>query len=172
MAFTSFLKNIFFLLRYSWFTVFQVHSKLIQLYVYNPLFFFKIFSIIAAYKILNIVPCVYNRFYSSVWTSQCVVLIPHFEFISPTPAAGVPWGRRKAIVPINSVREFPPRSSGFRIWLQRPRWLWRCGFAPRPQGSVLKEQALLYLWHRSQLRLGFSPGPGTSTCHGCGQKKN
>ena len=50
----------FFLLAYIWFTVlcwFQVYSKVNQLYMYIYPLFFRFFSIIDYYKILNIVPC-------------------------------------------------------------------------------------------------------------------
>ena len=33
------------------------HSKVIQLYIPTYLFFFRFFSIVVYYKILNIVPC-------------------------------------------------------------------------------------------------------------------
>ena len=44
--------------KYTWFTVFQVYSKMIQLYIsYAIHIFFRFFSItIGYYKILNIVP--------------------------------------------------------------------------------------------------------------------
>ena len=37
--------------------LFQVHSKVIQLYVYVCLFFFKFFSHLGYYRILSSVPC-------------------------------------------------------------------------------------------------------------------
>ena len=36
--------------------MFQVYSKVIKLYIYITLLFFKFFSVIGYYKILNIVP--------------------------------------------------------------------------------------------------------------------
>ena len=49
---------LFFLLKYTWFTIFHSflqHSKMIQLYSYTH--FFCIFSIMVYPRILNIVPC-------------------------------------------------------------------------------------------------------------------
>ena len=51
-----FFLNICILLKYSWLTVFQVHNKVIQLYIYTHIIF-RFFSIIGYYKILTIVPC-------------------------------------------------------------------------------------------------------------------
>ena len=45
----------FFLLKYSRFTVFQVYSKVNELYMY--IFFLRFFFIISYYKILSTVPC-------------------------------------------------------------------------------------------------------------------
>ena len=42
---------------------------------------------------------------------------------------------------------------------------------PSPAWWV-KDPALLLLWHRLQLQLGFDPYPGTSICHRHGQKGN
>ena len=50
----------FFKLRYSLFTIlyqFQVYSKLIQLYIYMYLFFFRFFSHRGHYRVLSRVPC-------------------------------------------------------------------------------------------------------------------
>ena len=44
---------IFFKLKYSWFTIIQVYSKVIQLYIY--IFFFRLFFIIGYYKMLSTV---------------------------------------------------------------------------------------------------------------------
>ena len=51
-----FFLNIFILLKYSWLTMFQVHNKVIQLYIYTYIIF-RLFSIIGYDKILTIVPC-------------------------------------------------------------------------------------------------------------------
>ena len=51
-----FLKKIYIVLKYSWLTMFQVHSKVIQIYKYT-LLFLKLFYVIDYYKILTIVPC-------------------------------------------------------------------------------------------------------------------
>ena len=37
--------------------------------------------------------------------------------------------------------------------------------------SGLKDPVSLQLWPRSQLRLRFSPWPGTSICHGCSMER-
>ena len=37
--------------------MFQVYNKVIQFYIYIYIFFFRLFSIISYYKILNIVLC-------------------------------------------------------------------------------------------------------------------
>ena len=47
---------LFFKLKYGWFIMFQVYSKVIQFGI-SIIFFFRFFSIIGYYKILNIVPC-------------------------------------------------------------------------------------------------------------------
>ena len=38
-----------------------MYSKVIQLYMYVYIFFFRVFSIIGYYKILNIVPCAIKK---------------------------------------------------------------------------------------------------------------
>ena len=62
-SFLFFIKRIHdffifqFLLKYSWFTVFQVYSKGIHVYVYKYTYsFFTFSSIIGYYNILSIVP--------------------------------------------------------------------------------------------------------------------
>ena len=41
---------------------------------------------------------------------------------------------------------------------------------PSPAWWV-KDPALLLLWHRLQLQLGFDPYPGTSICHSMAKKE-
>ena len=53
--------NIYILWKYSWLIIFQLHSKVIELYIYAYIIF-EVFSIIDYYKILTIVPCaVYSK---------------------------------------------------------------------------------------------------------------
>ena len=58
---TSMSLTFYFVLEYSWLTLwceFQAYSKVIQLYLYVYLFFFKFFSHLGCYIILCRVPCV------------------------------------------------------------------------------------------------------------------
>ena len=54
-----FLKKFHLILEYSWLTMFWkllMHSKVIQLYIYMNLFFFKFFSRLCYYRILSSIP--------------------------------------------------------------------------------------------------------------------
>ena len=66
-----------------------------------------------------------------------------------------------------NLRRFPPRHGGLRIWLQQLRSLWRCWFDPWPS-TVGEGSGCSSGGSRSP---DLIPGPGTSTCHGCGLKK-
>ena len=58
---TSMFLTFYFVLEYSWWTLwcaFQMYSKVIQLYIYVYLFFFKFFSHLGCYIILCRIPCV------------------------------------------------------------------------------------------------------------------
>ena len=47
--------------------------------------------------------------------------------------------------------------------------LWQCRFDPMP--SAVRDLACPQMWHRSQLQLGFDPGPGTSICFNFSHKR-
>ena len=55
--------------------------------------------------------------------------------------------------------EFLLCCTALRIQLQHLRSLWRNGFHPQPR-AVVKDLALLQMWRRSKLWLGFDPWPG------------
>ena len=68
---TFFFLNI--LLRYSWLTMFQVHSKVIQLYIYT----FIIFEIIFHYRLLKDIDCS-----SLCYTVNLYCLFKQFSYLS------------------------------------------------------------------------------------------
>ena len=49
--------------------MFQVHSKVIQLYIYTYILFFRLFSIIGYYKLLTVVWC-WRRLLRVPWTAR------------------------------------------------------------------------------------------------------
>ena len=60
------------------------------IYIYINLFFFRFFSIIGYYKILNIVPCASSRSLLFIYFkySSLHLLIPSSKFIPPRPRSG------------------------------------------------------------------------------------
>ena len=73
---------------------FQVYSKMIQLYIY--IFFFRSFSIIGYYKILNIVPCAIQQVLVVYlfYVQQCVSVNPK---LLNYPPPCFPFGNHKFV---------------------------------------------------------------------------
>lgn len=57
MAVALLFLYIYFLLRYSWLTMFQGHSEVPELHTHTYVLFFRLVSIAAHYKILTLVAC-------------------------------------------------------------------------------------------------------------------
>ena len=72
-------------LKYSWFIIFQVHNKVIQIHIY--LIFIRLFSHIGYYEILGDTEYSSNRSLLLICSMHngWYMLIPNFKFITPIP---------------------------------------------------------------------------------------